>query len=520
MNYEFDPYAVLGITSSATIDDINRAYSKLEHRIQPNANQYATTARSQLTVIKAAYDILANPNQRRQYDNQVNRNDKDDKSDLYFSMRVTSSKRTIIPLPEDQIIYLLADIIASPASRKLEEREANLNLTLVLDHSKSMEDENRMEKVKKAAQTIITELTSDDVVSIVAFNDWSSVIIEANPVHDKMSMRGRISMIQPRGGTEIYKGLAEGVKQNRKYLKPSMINHIILLTDGRTFGDREQCLALARQVASEGITISAMGLGSDWNDQFLDELASVTGGTSSFINSVDDVSTFLDDKIRNLSNGFAERMQMEIVPETGVQLEMAFQLLPSPQPLKHDEGIIHLSGLQPKRPISVLMQFQLPANMPVGTTSVARLMASGNIMPRNAQKHIAIGELEIEVTKNPKQTEAPPATIIDALSKLTLYQIQEKAQAALDAGDVAMATKHLHFLGTRLIDMGEVELGRQALAEAQHISQTRAFSNDASGKTIKYSTRALIQTGALKDQLTALFKDDDDDDKDKDKILA
>jgi Ca-activated chloride channel homolog len=508
MAQKFDPYVILGVAASASDDEIKRAYTRLIKRIQPDTNQYAATAVAQLEIITSAYNLLMDSNQRRNYDSAAKKTD--DKSDLYFSMRVTSSKRAIIPLPEDQIIYLLVDIIASPAARKLEEREANLNLTLIIDHSKSMDDENRMDKVKAAAQAIITELTHEDAVSIVAFNDWSSVIIPAAHVQDKMSMRGRVSMIQPKGGTEIFKGLAEGVKQNRKFLDPNMINHMILLTDGRTYGDEKQCLDLAQQIVSDGISISAMGLGSDWNDQFLDQLAALTGGTSTYIKSVSDVPSFLDDRIRNLSNAFAERVQLAVVPEPGVQLEMAFQLSPSPQPLTHENGIIHLASLQPKRPISVLLQFLLPAQMPEGTTSVARLVTTGDIMPRKAHKHTAIGELEIQVTKNPGQMEGPPASIIDALSKLTLYQMQEKAHAALERGDIAQATQQLQFLGTRLIDMGEVELGRQALSEAQHISQTRAFSNDASSKTIKYSTRALIQPGAMKEALTAMFTDEDD----------
>lgn len=508
MTNTFNPYIILGIASSATTDDVHRAYNSLTQRIQPNTSQYPATAKEQLETITQAYNLLMNPTQRKQYDNRSTSTD-DGKSDLSFSMRVTSSKRAIIPLPEDQIIYLLADIIASPAARKLEEREANLNLTLVIDHSKSMEDENRMGKVKAAAQAIITELTNNDVISIVAFNDWSSVIIEAMHVQDKMSMRGRVSMIKPKGGTEIYKGLAEGVKQNRKYLKPSTINHIILLTDGRTFGDEQQCLDLARQAASDGITISAMGLGSDWNDKFLDELASITGGTSMYIKAVADVPIFLNDQIRSLSNAFAERMQLSVIPEPDVHLEMAFQLSPSPQPLTHENGIIHLASLQPKRPISVLLQFQLPAQLAEGTTSVSRLVSTGVIMSRNALKHLAIGNLEVEINKTPKQTEGPPASIIDALSKLTLYQIQEKAQLALENGDVAQATQQLQFLGTRLIDMGEVDLGRQALAEAQHVASTRAFSNDASGKTIKYSTRALIEPGGMKSAITSMFDNPD-----------
>ena len=513
MTDEFNPYVVLGITRESSSEDIEQAYAKLTRSIQPDKSQYPETAKAQLDLIQNAYNALTNSVSRRSFDSSLRQNKSgEDNSDLFFSMRVTPSKRAIIPLPEDQIIYLLADIMASPAARKLEEREAHLNLTLILDHSKSMDDESRMDKVKAAAQTIITELTNDDIISIISFNDRASVVIPATHVQDKMTMRGRVSMIQPRGGTEIYKGLLEGVKQTNKFLNPSRINHIILLTDGRTFGDEARCIELAKQAAGQGITISAMGLGSDWNDKFLDELASITGGTSSYIKSVSDVPIFLNEQVRNLSNAFAERVQLAIVPESGVQLEMAFQLSPSPQPLNDKNGIIHLASLQPQRPISVLLQFQLPANIQEGKTSVAHINAKGDIMPRGALKHIAYGDLEIDITANPGRTEGPPASIIDALSKLTLYQMQERAQEALENGDIAQATQQLQYLGTRLIDMGEVELGRQALAEAQHIAQTRAFSDDASGKTLKYSTRALIDSDAVKSGITSLFGSDQDDD--------
>ncbi len=493
MTQNFDPYAILGVAPSASAEDIRRIYSQLTSRINRRNQVYGNAATDQLYWLTQAYNLLVDPVHRRNYDERIR------SSDLYFTMRVVPSKSTVIPLPEEQVIYLLADIIPSPAARKIEERETHLNLTLVIDHSKSMEDEKRMEKVKAAVQTIVTELSSDDVISVVAFNDWSSVIIPATPVQDKMGLRARVSMIQPKGGTEIFKGLSEGVKQVRKHLSRTMVNHIILLTDGRTYGVTDQCLALAKEIASQGIAISAMGLGTDWNDVFLDQLASTTGGSTTFIKSGNMVARFLDDQVRNLSNAFAERVQLSIVPDPGVELEMAFKLSPNPQPLSHEGGIIHLGTLQGKRPVSVLLQFQLPRNIQGGYRSIARMVASGDIMPRNAFKHHAVSYLQIEVNQTPTDTEGPPASIIDALSKLTLYQMQEKAQQALKSGDIAEATRCLQFLATRLIDMGQPELGRQAMAEAQHVSQTRAFSNDASGKTMKYSTRALIEPGAIKE---------------------
>src|SRR5262245_38618196 len=110
MTSNFDPYVILGVAPSASDDEIKRAYTRLTKRIQAETNQYPTTAVAQLQIITSAYNLLMDATQRRNYDNAAKKAS-DDKSDLYFSMRVTSSKRAIIPLPEDQIIYLLVDII-------------------------------------------------------------------------------------------------------------------------------------------------------------------------------------------------------------------------------------------------------------------------------------------------------------------------------------------------------------------------------------------------------------------------
>ncbi|MCA9914761.1 MAG: DnaJ domain-containing protein, partial [Anaerolineae bacterium] len=261
-NIQSDPYVILGITRSATPEEIKDAYNQLLKRLHPNHNKYPAAAQ-QMQAINDAYNLLMDPVHRRRYDDKspAQQQEQQEKG-AYFHMRLTPSKRTIIPLPETQVIYVLVDVIAPQEGLKLmEEHHTPLNLTLIIDHSKSMEDEGRMNKVKAAAQTIITELAPDDIISVVAFNDRATVIVPAQRAEDKMALRARVSMIQPRGGTEIFQGLNAGYQQNRQFLDPQKANHIILLTDGRTFGDEQSCIELAQKAATEGISISAMGLG-------------------------------------------------------------------------------------------------------------------------------------------------------------------------------------------------------------------------------------------------------------------
>jgi len=69
--------------------------------------------------------------------------------------------------------------------------------------------------------------------------------------------------------------------------------------------------------------------------------------------------------------------------------------------------------------------------------------------------------------------------------------MQERAQEALESGDVREATRRLDFLATRLFEMGEKELSLQARAESQRVSMTNALS-EKGRKDLKYHTRSLL----------------------------
>src|SRR5690606_3035270 len=224
---------------------------------------------------------------------------------------------------------------------------------------------------------------------------------------------------------------------------------------------------------------------------------SITGGNSDYIKSASAVVKFLNDHVRNLSDGFAERMQISIAPDPDIQLESAFKLSPQPQPLPIDQGYIPIGSLQANRIVSVLFQIQIPASIKNGFRSFARLVVTGDILDNTYQKYQTLSDVSLEVSDNPP-VEDPPVAILDALGKLTLYRMQERAQAALDQGNIEEATRRLENLATRLLAMGEQELASEARSEARRVAHTSAFS-DAGRKSLKYQTRHLLATSVIED---------------------
>jgi molecular chaperone DnaJ len=63
-----DLYDTLGVSKTASADEIKKAYRKLAGKHHPDANQGDKAAEEKFKEVQAAYDVLSNPEKRRQYD--------------------------------------------------------------------------------------------------------------------------------------------------------------------------------------------------------------------------------------------------------------------------------------------------------------------------------------------------------------------------------------------------------------------------------------------------------------------
>ena len=182
------------------------------------------------------------------------------------------------PLPvtgEPQIAYVLIDVQANapatPATR------SPLNLNFVLDRSGSMRGP-RLQGLKESLMQVIDHLTEADILSVVTFDDMVDLVIPAQPVTERAAMKAAVSLIEDGGGTAMAVGMSMGLAELQKFATPDRVNHMILLTDGMTRGDEEQCLLLAEAAGQAGIPIVPFGCGAEWDDTFLDEISARSGG--------------------------------------------------------------------------------------------------------------------------------------------------------------------------------------------------------------------------------------------------
>jgi molecular chaperone DnaJ len=63
-----DPYKVLGVEKKASGEDVKKAYRRLARKYHPDRNPDDAKAEERFKEIQAAYDILGDPDKRKQYD--------------------------------------------------------------------------------------------------------------------------------------------------------------------------------------------------------------------------------------------------------------------------------------------------------------------------------------------------------------------------------------------------------------------------------------------------------------------
>jgi curved DNA-binding protein CbpA len=64
----WDPYAALGLSRSATADDIRRAYRKLAKELHPDVRPGDSAAEDRFKRVTSAFNLLNDPAQRARFD--------------------------------------------------------------------------------------------------------------------------------------------------------------------------------------------------------------------------------------------------------------------------------------------------------------------------------------------------------------------------------------------------------------------------------------------------------------------
>ena len=203
------------------------------------------------------------------------------------------------------------------------EEIAPLNLALVIDRSGSMDAPEKMPYLKQSLRVFLQNLAAEDIVSVVIYSEDAEVVEPARKVGDGHWIESCVEKLVPRGSTNLHAGLMLGFQEVDSNFDIRRNNRVILLTDGianRGVTDADQIAADALAYNQKGIYLSTIGLGHQFNDKLLSQLAYQGKGGYHFIDSAAEMDKVFRQEVTGLIQKAASDVSVVLEPEQGVRV--------------------------------------------------------------------------------------------------------------------------------------------------------------------------------------------------------
>ena len=171
-------------------------------------------------------------------------------------------------------LRLLRVGLQTRAEDATERRDAAL--TFVVDVSGSMAEPGRLDLVQDALHTLVTQLRATDSVAIVTFSSRARVVRTMTRVAKKGDLHAAIDALEVEESTNLEAGLVLGYQVARDGFRTGATNRVIILSDGlANVGNTDPApiVAQIREEARKQIALLGVGVGSDYGDELMEQLA-------------------------------------------------------------------------------------------------------------------------------------------------------------------------------------------------------------------------------------------------------
>jgi len=358
--------------------------------------------------------------------------------------------------------------------------------------------EEKLEYVKEAVQYVIEQLRPTDIASIIAFADKSRVVIPAGQITDRdMAKRiiKNINQIDVGSGTEMSTGIDAAVQEVKKNFTRDRVNHIIILTDGLTQHE-ERCKQKCRDASDAQISFSTIGVGNDFNEKLLIEIAESSRGKSYYIDHPKDIPGIFAQELTGVQSIVAQNLRVKLNLTRDVGIRRAFKVKPLINDLgmvatNEREAMIKIGDLQKNEMQSLLLEMVLPSRQ-AGNFRIAQAHLIYDLPSRGMFENTISRDIVIGYTTDPAVASVVNPEVMQIVDLVSVFKQQTKALQLAQAGDTVKATQLLKSAATTLLEHGEKDLARQAMQEAERIEKGGSASSGGT-KKLEYGTRKLTQ---------------------------
>ena len=266
--------------------------------------------------------------------------------------------REVLPVGGRQVavVKVSLDAVRAPMPRE----RPPVNLGLVLDRSGSMSG-SKIEKAREAAVEALRRLDRRDLFSLVIYDHEVDTLVPIQHAGNTEWIESRIYGIQPRGNTALFGGVSQGAAEIRKHLGAPFVHRIILLSDGLANVGPSAPADLARlgsALLKEGVSVSTVGVGTDFNEDLMTQLAQASDGNHYFVESSTDLPRIFARELGDVLSVVARQVLVEVECPRGV---VPLRIIGRDGTIKGNQVQLYMNQLYGGQEKYALIEIEIPA---------------------------------------------------------------------------------------------------------------------------------------------------------------
>ncbi|WP_155056822.1 vWA domain-containing protein [Streptomyces blattellae] len=161
-------------------------------------------------------------------------------------------------------------------------------LTFVIDISGSMAEPGRLDLAKDSLGVMADQLRDDDSVAIVTFSDEAEEVLPMTRLDgNRGEVHDAIDSLEPTESTNLGAGVETGYETAEEGLREGATNRVVLISDALANTGDTDADAILERIANErrehGITLFGVGVGSDYGDALMEQLADNGDGHTVYV---------------------------------------------------------------------------------------------------------------------------------------------------------------------------------------------------------------------------------------------
>ena len=340
-----------------------------------------------------------------------------------------------------------------------------------------------------------------DTFSVIAFASYPFTLVPSSSGIEKYKLFQALSELeyfQLGNETHIAEGLEAALLEIQQAKKIGASHHIILLTDGFT-KNVSQCYAAAKQAKQAGVIISTMGLGTEFNEDLLIQLAELTGGNAYYLETPEQATVAMRSELTRANRICYSDVEIGFKLPAGVRLCKASLVKPVASDLEltppvENQYRIRIGDVDPTEPGAYLFEFSIPPWQTGGyrlAQAYLTYQKAGGISPQNLPPQDIVVEISAVVPDPPNKR------VMDIVKKVQAITIGNLGVKYAQNGDSRSASQQFRQAAALLLEAGEPNLSQAMLHQADLVENVQGIDPHMT-KKLRYNTRRLtdLETSA------------------------